>query len=153
MHLDIKPENIFIALDYPLSSNGEENAEKENQVNYSKDFHNLIFQGFFYKFQRTVPILYNFAYQFTAFPYIFHQNSLYFHKNSQLLQKKSTTLHFSEILQVNKELNKILSGNESTDSGHHSGPQAVFDSNSSSPVDDRVAYKIGDLGTYFQIIS
>ena len=39
------------------------------------------------------------------------------------------------------------SGNESTDSGHHSGPaKCKIDSNSSSPVDDRVAYKIGDLG-------
>ena len=46
-----------------------------------------------------------------------------------------------------------FSGNESTDSGHHSGSGKFckIDSNSSSPVDDRVSYKIGDLGHVAQV--
>merc|ERR1719445_720725 len=48
---------------------------------------------------------------------------------------------------------EIFSGNESTDSGHHSGSTKFtkIDSNSSSPVDDRVSYKIGDLGHVAQV--
>ena len=52
------------------------------------------------------------------------------------------------------------SGNESTDSGNHSGtncrkPEGISGSRSgsvsSSPVDDRLSYKIGDLGHVAQI--
>ena len=51
------------------------------------------------------------------------------------------------------------SGNESTDSGHHSGSNsrkvdnngARSGSTTGSPVDDRLAYKIGDLGHVAQV--
>jgi len=100
VHLDVKPENIFISLDYPMRIS--EHSSNQTSPNIPENPTKVI-------------------------------------NNENMKNKKEATSTEEE----------IFSGNESTDSGHHSGTakkSVKTDSNSSSPVDDRVAYKIGDLG-------
>merc|ERR1719266_1605195 len=100
VHLDVKPENIFVSLDYPMRINeaGHSNQTSPNTENAAK-----------------------------------------VNKHENMNKATSTE-------------EEIFSGNESTDSGHHSGTvkkscmNKMDNSNSNSPVDDRVSYKIGDLG-------
>merc|ERR1719219_541060 len=96
VHLDVKPENIFVSLDYPMRINEHSNQTSPNTENAAK-------------------------------------------VNNENINKATSTEE------------EIFSGNESTDSGHHSGTVKkscikMDSSNSNSPVDDRVSYKIGDLG-------
>ena len=116
VHLDVKPENIFIALDYPVTISPSEQSHPRSQ-----------------KSAKVTEV-------------------------KQEVKREAATSTEEEIFRyVINSINMIFmsfnifssihSGNESTDSGHHSGPaKCKIDSNSSSPVDDRVAYKIGDLG-------
>lgn len=99
VHLDVKPENIFISLDYPVPSPQREASNPKVEKS-----------------------------------------------------EKVTKNNVKEAVATSTE-EELFSGNESTDSGHHSGSTKFtkIDSNSSSPVDDRVSYKIGDLGHVAQV--
>ena len=103
VHLDVKPENIFISLDYPVPS-PQRDQDKVRQTEKVKESET----------------------------------------------KKNNVKNEAVATSTEEEL---FSGNESTDSGHHSGSTKFtkIDSNSSSPVDDRVSYKIGDLGHVAQV--
>lgn len=103
VHLDLKPENIFISLDHPVPASPDQKKEVD-------------------------PI------EVAAAAVIVDAAA----------PKEAATASMTE----ESESSVVISGNESTDSGHHSGStkNRRTDSNTSSPVDDRVAYKIGDLG-------
>jgi wee1-like protein kinase len=105
VHLDVKPENIFISVDYPMRIS-------EHSSNQSSPINDI---------ENSNPAK------------VISPNT------ENIMNKKEATSTEEE----------IFSGNESTDSGHHSGTAkkcVKTDSNSSSPIDDRVSYKIGDLG-------
>ncbi len=98
VHLDIKPENVFISLDHltpsPLarestkSSNDDANADEADAV-----------------------------------------------KHASTVELRTSVVG-----------NGNCSGNESTDSGHASGCDARFYVGGSVGIDERISYKIGDLG-------
>jgi len=95
VHLDVKPENIFISLDYPVRIDEHSNPSS--------------------------PV----------------ENPIKISTNNEIPKKGATSTE-----------EELFSG-ESTDSGLQLGTgkkSYQIDSNSSSPLDDRVAYKIGDLG-------
>jgi len=105
VHLDVKPENIFISVDYPMRIS----EHSSNQTSPINDIENS------------------------------NPAKVISPNTENIMNKKEATSTEEE----------IFSGNESTDSGHHSGTAkkcVKTDSNSSSPIDDRVSYKIGDLG-------
>ena len=111
VHLDVKPENIFISLDHltpcPVSQQSPKNAEAANDIAAG---------------------------------------------NAPAEPPKTTTKNI-ESAKIRPVLERgDCSGNESTDSGHASGCDARFYISKSlsnainAGVDERISYKIGDLG-------
>ena len=104
VHLDVKPENIFIALDHltpsPTSRESQKSSNDDNNVEHADE-------------------------------------------DNDHVEEPKNIVKCGGAVQPGND----CSGNESTDSGHASGCDArIYISGNEVGIDQRISYKIGDLG-------